>query len=71
MIRIKKPTAPIVLKSRGPRATSELKAAVRLGMPLQFDKSVYAHEEVKDALRLAQAPQVRILQIEDYAYRLW
>ena len=55
MIRIRKSKLPSVLKTQGPAAIAKLKALVRSGKsPLPFDKSLYAHNEVKVALRRAQ-----------------
>lgn len=55
MIRIRKPKTPEVLKTQGPGAVAKLKSEYgRRTTPLPFDKSLYAHNDVKNALRLAQ-----------------
>jgi uncharacterized protein (TIGR02646 family) len=62
MIRIVKPAAPVALTTRGPVAVAALCAlfdesprAYRSGASrFEFDSSIYAHDEVKTALRDAQ-----------------
>lgn len=56
MIRIHRPsTVPAVLLTRGVAGTTQLCMAYANGArTLEFDRTIYGHEEVKAALRLAQ-----------------
>jgi uncharacterized protein (TIGR02646 family) len=54
MIHISKPNAPAILMTHGSLAAEELKKARPGTRRFEFDSSIYAHREVKDALRKAQ-----------------
>lgn len=55
MIRISRPNEPDILLDRGATAAQELCAAFDSGFELPaFDRSIYAHPTVKEALRQAQ-----------------
>jgi uncharacterized protein (TIGR02646 family) len=54
MIRLTRPPRPIALGRRAARATQKLWDAWQAGEELKIQSSVYAHPDVKDALRDAQ-----------------